>query len=773
MQNQFSENPSRRALSQAILAAVAITFILLNPALLSQDSNSGSTVAIQYGDLVDKSAITHSGETVGEIIPKLPRYTDELKGVVQQYLEPFSILCHDVLLSRIGPDSLPLLNIIAHYPVGSEQPAWAALFREGHYQLYYNKDLIRLFIKGSDPASSFEIHQSVVRHAIREVINSEHTSIKNVEIYAFENDYAKSEIRLNTIPTRFDVDSIDLAPRRKPMDLAGIEEFLDQGVILKAVEVDENSDLLFYGKKAQPQTIAGYPISLSDIAVIYRSVFHYGYNAPYISLDNHEDNRYAKVNFGGHLENTRAGYVVLEADKLFKSLSTGLDPNTHELIKARITEHVPDFLTEDERQLVEQGGMGRTRIRYWFYPDSIGTVTDGNTGAVLTDQFLADAERMDANVDLSRAVRETIDHLNDNFSQYENAENTYRELSNIGGIMALVIWEREMNMNERVELDDLLSVRLPAFSTPDKTKKMLAVTAMAYPDGEVLTDQSVRERTSVYHISHLLDQCSASTTDDEFLEIANAFTSGIDIYDLAPLAYKEMRADVERYDSLLALSESEVQALVAEIDSIRKTLDRSDSDAVNRLNELIDRYNILLESREPYLSARNELADQLNNAQLTRRSIASVGGGISLRPSDFKRVTHNAGAPILKEISDFKSRVETAGGHAVEGDWIRSGSGSRGSPPPDTPPPTGLPHHPYGHPDEADSPQEAIQVSASVTFSSDRRDWLLEISVNDYLDIIEFSIDANMLRVKHSGPAIDANGEISFDGKVVRFYRLH
>jgi len=772
MQNRFSESSSRRSLSQVILAAVAVTFILLNPALLSQDDGSGSTVTIQYGDLVDKSALTHSGETVDEIIPKLPRYTDELKGAVQQYLEPFSILCHDVLLSEIGPDSLPLLNILARYPVGSEQPAWAALFREGHYQLYSNTNLIRLFVKGTDPTSSFEIHQSVVRHAIREVINSNHTSIEHVEIYAFENDYANTEIRLNTIPARFGVDSIDLSARRQPINLAGIEEFLDQGVSLKAVEVDESNDLYFYGKKAQPQTIAGYPISLSDIAVIYRSVFHYGYNAPYISLDNHEDNRYAKVNFGGHLENTRTGHVVLEADKLFKSLSTGLDPNTHELIKTTITEHVPDFLTEDERQLLEQGGMGRTRIRYWFYPDSIGTVTDGTVGAVLADQFLADAERMDVKVSLSKAVRETIDHLNDNFSQYENAENTFRELSNVGGIMALVIWLKEMNMNERVELDALLSVRLPAFTTPNKTKKMLAVTAMAYPDGVVLTDQSISGRTSVYYISHLLDQCSASTTDDEFLEVANVFTSGIDTYELAPSSYREMRADMDRYDSLIALSESEVQALDAEIDSIRNTLDRSDSDAVNRLNGLVDRFNSLIKSREPYLNARNELADRLNDAQLTRRSIASVGGGISLRPSDFKKVAHNASAPILKEIAEIKSRSEADEGHAAKGDWIRSGSGS-GGPPPER---SGHPEessHGHGHSNEPDSLQALLQDSSSVTYSSDRRDWHMRISVNDYFDIIEFSIDANVLRVKHSAPAIDANGEISTDGRVIRFYKLH
>ena len=108
-------------------------------------------------------------------------------------------------------------------------------------------------------------------------------------------------------------------------------------------------------------------------------MFHHGYNEPYISLDAHEDNCYAKVNFGGHLENTRVGHVVLEADKLFKMLSTGLDPNTHEIVKSKITEHVPDFLTEDEQNFLEDSMEGSTQIRYWFYPDEIGSVTDLNS----------------------------------------------------------------------------------------------------------------------------------------------------------------------------------------------------------------------------------------------------------------------------------------------------------------------------------------------------------------------------------------------------------
>ena len=361
----------RKVLISVFFMFLTLTLVSCQSISTDVDSTISKTkpsnwVTISYGSAVDKSTLTHSGERVGNVIQKIPSYDDDYKGLVQQYLEPYSILCHDVLLYNIKPDTPPLVNILAHYPIGSEQPAWVDLFREGHFQLYYNTQLIRIFLKGDNPENSFEKYQSVIRHPIQDLINSERLSIKNVEVYVFNNDYAKTEIRVNMTPATFAIDALDLSPKHRPIDLGSIEEFLNHGVVLEAVEVDERNDIFFYGKSASDQTIAEQPVSISDIAVAYRSIFHYGYNAPYISLDTHEDNRYAKVNFGGHLENTRVGHVVLEADKLFKTLSTGIDPNTHEFVKSKITKHVPDFLTEDERGFLEGTNEGNTEIRYWF-----------------------------------------------------------------------------------------------------------------------------------------------------------------------------------------------------------------------------------------------------------------------------------------------------------------------------------------------------------------------------------------------------------------------
>jgi len=753
---------------------ILFTFTLISCQSISIDADSifnktkpDNWITISYGGAVDKSILTHSGERVGNVIQKIPSYDDDFKGLVQQYLEPYSILCHDVVLYNIEPDTPPLVNILAHYPIGSEQPAWVDLFREGHFQLYYNSDLIRLFLKGDNSENSFEKYQSVIRHPIQDLINSKHLSIKNIEVYVFNNDYAKTEIQVNITPATSAIDDLDLSPKHQPIDLGSIEEFLSNGIALEAVEVDEKNDIFFYGRSASNQTVAGKLVSISDIAVIYRSIFHYGYNAPYISLDTHEDNRYAKVNFGGHLENTRVGHVVLEADKLFKTLSTGIDPNTHEFVKSKITKYVPAFLTEDERGLLEDINEGNTEIRYWFYPDEIGTVTNGSIGAVQKHQFLADAERMDIEVQLNKATRETIDHLNNNFSQYEKAENTYKELNTVGRMMALVNWLKEMNMEDRVELDDLLSVKIPVFSTPEKTKKMLAITAIVCPGDLNITNKNVRDYTKTYYLSHLLDKYSSSTSDDEFLKIANNYFSQVDIAELYP-PYEKLGDQIDEYDRQINSKEKEIELLNNEIERKKDTLDEYSSSDIDQYNNLINKYNSLLEDQESLINVCNAKINELNGMNIISGAIFSIGGGISLDPREFKQTIIKKDSPAIIEITKVKNQLKFVGNISKSGDWIRSNatnSGSRINKFPDISwvlfkSENGAVKYTY----RADSGD-----SVSVEFLKNLNYVQYNINMETYNDIVKISKEKNLIEVTHNVFPQEHKGEVSSDGKRIVF----
>jgi len=762
----------RKIIISVFLLLFILILIVYRFTSQAEDSNNSEIgqnnwITISYGNLINQSTITHSGKSVGDVIQNIANYDDNFKGLVQQYLEPYSILCHDILLFNIEPDTLPLINILAHYPVGSEQPAWVDLFREGHFQLYYNPHLIRLFLKGDDPENSFEKYQSIVRHPIQDLISNEQLSIENIEVYVFENDYAKTEIKVNIVPASFTINDIDLSPKRQVFSLDSIEELLNHGVNLQAVEVDEDNNIFFYGKKDSNQTIAGKPLSLSDIAVIYRAMFHYGYNAPYISLDTYEDNRYAKVNFGGHLENTRVGHVVLEADKLFKTLSTGIDPNTHEFVKSKITKHVPDFLTENERGFLEDDIEGIIQIRYWFYPDEIGSVTDGSIGVVQKHQFLADAERMDIEVQLNKATRKTIEHLNENYLRYEKAAKTYKELNTIGCIMALVNWMKETNIDDRVELDDLLSVKIPAFTTPEKTKKMLAITAMVSPNNLKITNQNVRDYTKTYYLSNLLEGYSPSTSDEEFIKKADNYFSQFELAELYP-PYKKLKDQVDDYNQQINSMEKEMKLLDSEIKKKKDTLNKYSSREIDDYNNLIDKYNNLLENYSSLFNNYKAKVDDLNSMNIIPKMIISIGGGISLNPKEFRQTVVNKESIAIREIAKVKNQLTPTGNISKSGDWMRSNvrdGGSRINKLPSilwtlSKSENGSVKYTYSS-DSGDS--------TLVEFSQNMNDVQYNISVNGYNDILKYSKEKNIIEVAHNSFPQAYKGEVSSDGKYIVF----
>lgn len=782
----FHNLPKKPSAShKKLIVGAAIVVVIVIFALLYQDDQSrtlsgtrsaanqallSNWISISYGGLVDRTLFTHSGETVGAVISQIPQYDDEFKGLVQSFLEPFSILCHDVLLSINGPDTLPFINIVNHYPIGSEQPAWTALFREGHYQLYYSPTKIRVFLKGTNAKQSFEKNKSVIRHAIRDVINSDATKIDSVEVFVFTNDYASTTIKLNTIPASYSLQQLDLGPQRQSIDLSAIEEFLGEGVILEAVEADENNDLYFYGKAARNQTLAGEPLSLADLAVIYRSVFHYGYNSPYISLDKHEDNRYAKVNFGGYLENTHVGHVVLGADKLFKALSTGIDPNTHRVIRDRIAREVPAFLTEDELSLLDNSVTGHTQIRYWFYPDEIGTVTDGAIGAVLSYQFLADVERMDMPLSVSSAVTRTITHLNKNFGQYERAFETFRELSTVGRLMALVNWLKVMDVTERVELDELLSVKIPAFRTPSRTKKMLAITAVAYSDVSHLSAQNIREFSKVYYISDLIDKCIATTSDKQFLQLASEYFDSLDIDELAPHQYKSLKSQAEALDKTITYYDDQLESLDAQIRQSERTLNEYSTLSVNRHNKLVNKYNSIQVAQKKRIYDYNVVIDRINNVNLVSNCITSVGGGINLRPKEFKKISRSRNAPRIKEIISVKSRIQTFGKITKAGNWIRSRVGKSGA-------------RLNVIPIDSWILEKAADGSLIYSYASGGSNrlafrtsvpgggWRSEASINGIKEVVQVSEADNTIQVVHPGVGISGTARVSKNAKRIVFNR--
>ena len=54
------------------------------------------------------------------------------------------------------------------------------------------------------------------------------------------------------------------------------------------------------------------------------------------------------------------------------------------------------------------------------------------------------------------------------------------------------------------------------------------------------------------------------------------------------------------------------------------------------------------------------------------RCLMSIGGGINLRPNEFKRISHNRNSPKIREITRIKGKMKTVGKVAKSGSWIRN-----------------------------------------------------------------------------------------------------
>ena len=67
-------------------------------------------VKVEYGNLVDKSILTHSGETVGSMLNELSKQgmNEVYASNLQPYLEPFSFICNEIVTSiKQDSDDMP------------------------------------------------------------------------------------------------------------------------------------------------------------------------------------------------------------------------------------------------------------------------------------------------------------------------------------------------------------------------------------------------------------------------------------------------------------------------------------------------------------------------------------------------------------------------------------------------------------------------------------------------------------------------------------------
>ena len=210
--------------------------------------------------------------------------------------------------------------------------------------------------------------------------------------------------------------------------------------------------------------------------------------------------------------------------------------------------------------------------------------------------------------------------------------------------MGLVNWLKGMEIDQLIELDDLLSVKISAKITPKKTKKMLAISTLAYTSNTHINKRNVRNYTKVYNLSGLLDNESQFSSDNAFLKLAENYFNEINTEDIAPYNYIQIGKSIDNLKNTISYKE--------------KTLNRYSNFEVNEYNSLVRKLN--------------QQVNEYNKLALTARAIYTIGGGINLRPNNFKKIIRNKYDPKLASIKDIKGSIKIVGKVSKSGSWIRN-----------------------------------------------------------------------------------------------------
>jgi len=552
-----------------------------------------------------------------------------------------------------------------------------------------------------------------------------------VEIFAYGNDYSRLELRLNLTPHVVIADSFPAPAGKKTLDLAGLRMFLQEQGTIEGGRLDPRDGLTLLASKPNPSPQEKSPVSIADLAVAYRAVFHAGDNEAFVSLDPHRDPTKVTVNFGGLLEDTYVGGVVLEADKRFKTLTCGLDPRSMHDVRSSVRARIPSFLTSAERELVamrESTGDGKWQgTRFWYYPESIvvDSDLDYSMAAIRKAQFTADAERSRSDFQtpeqfeqfkarsLSPAIRQNIDHLNAHYLDYAAAFPELRELMSVARLFGVCVWLKRAEVAD-VDLDALLSVVLPSFRTERERVQLVASSVIGLVEKESLDAAGVAARCRLTSHTEALGRrvadvfggwkgiaeylCMSRGLAPEqyrrqeqeaqrlFAETrthpaASLVKSRKDLETLAEFLADQVEPEVPEAVLLGATIEaqrSELNDLEERMESLKAVLDRdidhTDARAVDEYNAHVRAHNLLVGRHESVRVKLNADVDRYNALGLPARRLVEIGGGIALDPDSFT-VNRTAKSTALERLGTAVQSARSEWTQLDDGSqWIRSRS---------------------------------------------------------------------------------------------------
>lgn len=502
-------------LAPLLLAALATTGASDKPST----SMTGWTT-LDYGALVERRSLTHSGESVGVLLRRLEgrplpppgeRPQDLMSHkLLEPFLESYAFVLPDALDSLERVPDVPRVEVGALWQPGEAQPGWAELLRSRVLLVESDGEgRFRLFLpwsgkaegEGIPPDSSLAAQEAWQKAwpVLRHVFASERERLGRAieaEVHAYVHFPARSVFELGLGGYRARVEDTRGGGDRPPLDLKALESFLDRGLRLEGARLESDGTLRLLGSETSRRpSLLGRPLSLADFAVAYRAVFHGGLSEPYMSLDRGFSPQTSIVNYGGRLEDTSLGWVSLLSDIRFKTFSLGIDVTAGADVRADLRGSLPEFRAHIERFAADartQGVLGQ-QTRLWFYPDDVDLTLSPESDVLVMRRvrMTAASERVEEGTWTGSGERDppwTLDTVAAINRDYEKLVPFFPELADLDEavrLLSLFTWLREAQAGGLLvpDLDALLTLELPALPTPRRFPQLLTSNALPPPGG--------------------------------------------------------------------------------------------------------------------------------------------------------------------------------------------------------------------------------------------------------------------------------------------------
>lgn len=516
---------------RSVLAALAAGLFLMPGAVPAETMKAG-WIQVGYAQVLDGREPTHSGEAVSGILRRLggrslpegddirQRSDDLLSHILlDPVLERYAFVLPDALdrLAPPEPGSPPWYELAGLWQPGEAQPAWVELLRSRRYVVESDgAGKLRVFLPlapGSDPAKqdgkaaterAWDRHWPVLRHVLAAerarlaVAEPGMDRTLTVEVHAYQHLPARSVFRLAVPGTTRKVAGTGAAAGTPSLDFAAWERFLRSGRTLEGARLLPDGSLRFLTSEGGTAGgILGEPLTLADMAVAYRAIFHGGLGSPYMSLDRGYTPQTTHVNYGGRLRDTRLGMVALLCDIRFKTFSVGMDIFQGKDIREKIRRALPSFMTHVERFGADPGASGvmSQQTRMWFYPDDVDMTlsSEGDVLVLRSVRMSAASERLNEAGLAAEGDRAdppwtvaTIRTVNEDYDTLARLFPELADLDQVVRLLSLFTW-LQVAQDEGLpvpDLDALLAVELPSYPTPRRFPQMLAFNALPPPGAQ-------------------------------------------------------------------------------------------------------------------------------------------------------------------------------------------------------------------------------------------------------------------------------------------------